>query len=343
MKLIFESICRLSSHLSIAALAAVSMLTVSPATGAEAANSNIRQNTGLGELHRPAPRRTGAAPTAGTTGSIGNPIQYWGGGLLTNPTVYIIWYGNWNSTDGSDTPAGQQIIRDFLNSLGGSPYFNINQSYSIPGKTNYVAGKTNYTPGKTITGKLTFGGEYTDLGSAGLTLSDASMVSIVNTALTKSTTNSVALPYNPSGVYLVLTSAANVNYSGFCSSFCGWHTADVTAGGKYVQFGFVGNTKKCLSSCAVQSTVSPNSNPGVDGMISVIAHELSEAATDPDVWSGWMDINGYENADKCAWTFGTTRQTSTGAFYNVTLGSRNYLIQRNLKVVSPTVNYCVLQ
>ena len=39
-------------------------------------------------------------------------------------------------------------------------------------------------------------------------------------------------------------------------------------------------------------------------MASIIAHELEEAATDPDL-NAWYDRRGDENADKCAWTFGT--------------------------------------
>jgi hypothetical protein len=74
--------------------------------------------------------------------------------------------------------------------------------------------------------------------------------------------------------------------------------------------------------------VSPNGNVGADGMASIIAHELEEAITDPKL-NAWFDSRGYENADKCAWTFGTTTQLPNGSYSNVTLGSRSYLIQRN--------------
>ena len=47
----------------------------------------------------------------------------------------------------------------------------------------------------------------------------------------------------------------------------------------------------------------PNGNAAADAMISVIAHELAEAATDP-LLNAWFDSAGYENADKCAWDFG---------------------------------------
>ena len=78
--------------------------------------------------------------------------------------------------------------------------------------------------------------------------------------------------------------------------------------------------------CAAQTT-SPNGNAGADGMASIIMHEAEEATTDPDL-NAWYDKSGAEDADKCAWTFGTTSTASNGSKYNITLGSRQYLIQQ---------------
>jgi len=65
-------------------------------------------------------------------------------------------------------------------------------------------------------------------------------------------------------------------------------------------------------------------------MASIIAHEMEEALTDPDL-NAWYDSGGAENADKCAWTFGSAQyQVANGSWANVHLGSRDYLIQRNL-------------
>ena len=86
-------------------------------------------------------------------------------------------------------------------------------------------------------------------------------------------------------------------------------------------------------------------------MVSVIAHELEETATDPDL-NAWYDSNGAENADKCAWTFGTTHTESNGSAYNMTLGARDYLVQQNwvnaqgggctLSYVNPSGDFIVL-
>src|SRR5689334_8635818 len=87
---------------------------------------------------------------------------------------------------------------------------------------------------------------------------------------------------------------------------------------------------KSGSSDAYQPTTGPNGNAGVDGMASVIAHDLEESTTDPDASSGWFDKQGAENADKCAWTFGQSSNLSkapNGAYYNMILNGRPFLIQ----------------
>jgi hypothetical protein len=312
----------LSLSLAVALLAFVALSAARLSNTAHAQQNERAQTEGTGApetiKHRANPHDLGDALTAGSTGTL-SAITYHGGDLISTPTAYVIWYGNWNQANNSDTPAGQQIVRDFLNTVGGSPYYNINTSYSVSGHT--------------ITGNVVNGSETTDAYSRGSRLRDSDILTVVNSAIT-----SGRLPYNSNGVYFVLTSSDVNESSGFCTKYCGWHTAATPSAG-HVRYSFVGNANRCLSSCAAQST-SPNGNAGVDGMISVIAHELEEANTDPDPRSGWVDSGGSENADKCAWTFGGAQfQTANGSWANMTLGSRNFLIQRNLKA---TDNKCYI-
>ena len=74
-------------------------------------------------------------------------------------------------------------------------------------------------------------------------------------------------------------------------------------------------------------------------MASIIAHELEEATSDPDL-NAWYDKRGSENADKCAWTFGTEYTTANGASANMNLGGMDYLIQQNW--VNAAGGYCAL-
>jgi hypothetical protein len=66
--------------------------------------------------------------------------------------------------------------------------------------------------------------------------------------------------------------------------------------------------------------------------VNTLAHEIEEANTDPDL-NAWYDRRGYENADKCAWTFGTTYTTANGAKANMSWGGKDWLVQRNWKNV----------
>jgi len=198
-------------------------------------------------------------------------ISYHGGPvILGTVNVYYIWYGNWSG----NTAVG--IRTDLANSIGGSPYFNINSGYYQSSTTKlYVANSVAY------------GGSTTDNYSSGKSLSDSAIRGVVSDAIT-----SARLPNDTNGVYFVLTSA------------------DVTA----------------------------TLRLGADGMASIISHELEESATDP-VFNGWYDSRGAENADKCAWTFGSTYTAANGATANMKLNtaksSRDWLIQQNWVNASP--------
>jgi Phosphate-induced protein 1 conserved region len=258
--------------------------------------------------HRVNPQANGS-PTAGSTGVLTPNITNHGGPVMNAPNVYLIWYGNWSQSNASDTPEGQQIVRDFLSGLSGSGYYQTNASY--PGVSGYFSVLK----------------EITDSYSQGSRLSDSKVQAIVSRAI-----SSHNLPSDAMGVYFVLTSSDVAESSGFCSKYCGWHTWG-TISGTEIKYSFVGNASRCPSACAAQP-VGPNGNAGVDGMVSVIAHELEETNTDPDL-NAWYDSKGAESADKCAWTFGSNQmKASNGAYYNMTLpgvtGSRNFLIQRQL-------------
>jgi hypothetical protein len=243
-----------------------------------------------------------------------NGISYHGGPLLNSTAganAYYIWYGNWSGNSAST------ILTDLANGIGGTPYFNINTTY-YDGSNVHVTNKVNYT------------GSTSDNYSQGTSFGDAGVQAIVSSAIT-----SGKLPKDTNAVYFVLTSADVNETSGFCTQYCGWHT-NATIGGADIKYSCVGNPDRCPSACEAQTT-SPNGNSGADGMASIIAHELEEAVTDPDL-NAWYDSRGYENADKCAWTFGTEYTASNGSKYNMTFGSHNWLIQQNW--VNASGGYC---
>jgi hypothetical protein len=254
----------------------------------------------------------GQAKPGGGARPSSNGIDYHGGPVMnTGVNAYVIWYGNWSGNTATT------ILPGLLNSIGGSSYYNIN--------TTYYDGLHRIVPNK-----VTLVAQTNDAYSQGSTnLSDTQIASIVSGAI-----NSGHLPNDSNGVYFVLTSV-DVTKSGFLTSYCGWHTHG-SLGGTDIKYAFIGNPGS-NSACSVQTSVSPNGNPGADAMASVIAHELEESATDPDL-NAWYDRRGYENADKCAWTFGTTYKVGNGSQANMSLGGRDFLIQRNW--VNASGGYC---
>jgi hypothetical protein len=240
---------------------------------------------------------------AGGSASTTSPILYHGGPVMLGTTnVYFIWYGNWTNN------TAVSLLSHLASNIGGSPYFNINTTYSN-GAGAHVSNSVRYVTSTT------------DNYSQTTSLSDAGVQNVVSSAIT-----SGRLPKDSNAVYFVLTSADVNETSGFCTQYCGWHTHS-TIGGADIKYAFVGNPDRCPSACEAQST-SPNGNPGADGMASILSHELEESVTDPDL-NAWFDRRGAENADKCAWTFGTVFAAANGSAYNVVLGGTQYLIQRN--------------
>jgi len=260
--------------------------------------------TGKGVGERASPERRLTPEQAAIAARVrGNGIVYHGGPLILGTTnIYYIWYGNWSGNSATT------ILTDLAQHLGGSPYFNINTTY-------YNASNTH------VSNSVAFLGSTNDAYSAGTALSDAQIQGVVSNAI-----NSGKLPKDTNAVYFVLTSADVNATSGFCTQYCGWH-GHASIAGSDIKYSFVGNPDRCPSACS-NGTTPPNGNVGADGMASIISHELEEAVTDPDL-NAWYDRRGEENADKCAWTFGTTYTTGNGGLANMKLGTRDYLIQRN--------------
>jgi len=241
------------------------------------------------------------------------PITYHGGPVLGNPTIYLIWYGNW-------TPNEQAIIENLASHIGGSPYADILTTYSD-------------FAGQAIPSSVTLGGSTEDNYSAGHSLADSSIRTVVETAIANK-----SLPYDASGIYFVLTAEDVDETSGLCTRFCGWHLNVQGTSGHFNE-AFIGNPARCGGACGSLGP-SPNNDPGVDGAASIFAHELMESITDP-FGTAWYDHNGEECADKCAYTYGATTVLPNGATANIQLGGLNYLIQQNWVNLGP--GRCAMQ
>ncbi|CAI7925637.1 unnamed protein product, partial [Closterium sp. NIES-53] len=219
-------------------------------------------------------------------------------GVLHRPIrVFVLWYGVFSD-------AQKQTLRTFVASL--SP--NTDTAVTVPLWWNI--NRLYYDmDGNHISQSVTWGGEVEDRAySKGKTLLKSDIEALLGSAI-----SSQQLPHDPRAVYFLLSDEFvdqkwhNTTMSPkFCTAFCGWHFfAWAENYGDYI-YSWVGKADLiCPSSCLPSdirsnASLAPTGNPGMDGLVSVFAHELAEAASSPFV-STWFDEEGDENADKCAW------------------------------------------
>jgi hypothetical protein len=262
--------------------------------------------------------RPGGVGGGGNTG-----IFYHGGPVLQPGTNVVAVY--WASSpiySGGPNPGstgnGSQdgsLVGFFLRNLGGSPYFNINHTYT-DGSGNLIANSVTYTG---------FWANNISVPSNGQSVSDGQMVAMLQSGFT-----SGALSYDASTLYAIFT-AGTVNLGGgFGTQYCAYHThGTVTIGGvsKTVLYAAMPYDYAYPTACS-NNTTSPNNDPGADAEVNTLAHETEETTTDM-LGNAWFDRRGYENADKCAWTWGTTYTTGNGGLANMNLGGKDFLVQRN--------------
>jgi hypothetical protein len=255
----------------------------------------------------------------------GTGISYHGGPVLQAGTKVAAVY--WASTPifnggpavgtaGSGGSDGS-LVGTFLRGLGGSPYFNINSTYT-DGSGRAIVNSVSYTQ---------YWANGTNAPSGTTSVSDAQMVSMLQAGF-----NSGALAYDASTVYAIFTSGKVNLGGGFGTQYCAYHThGTVTINGvsKTVLYAAMPYNYAYPSACTSGYAAANGSlDPGADYEVNTLAHEIEETTTDM-MGNAWFDTRGYENADKCAWTWGTTYTTAAGGKANMTIGGKDFLVQQN--------------
>jgi hypothetical protein len=266
-----------------------------------------------------------AAANAAGPGGGGAKIFYHGGPVLQAATnvVAVYWATSANSpiyTNGPASGTGSgandgSLVGYFLRNLGGSSYFNINSTYTDGAGAN-IANVVNYTG---------YWANNTNAPSGTTTISDAQMVAMLQSGFTGG-----QLSYNRNTLYAIFTSGRVNLGGGFGTQYCAYHThGNVTINGatQTVLYAAMPYDYAYPSGCT-NGTASPNSDPGADAEVNTLAHETEETTTD-EMANAWFDQRGYENADKCAWKWGTTYTTGNGGLANINVGGKDFLVQQN--------------
>lgn len=235
-------------------------------------------------------------------GGGGSPLMTAHGGtvLTSNKTMAIFW-GDW--TNPGDKVTG---IDSFFQGWGGS---------HMAGDSTEYAG----TNGRVTSSSTYLGHVFDTTAAPNKALSTTSAVA----EACKITNNNP----DPNGIYFIYTStgAGQVNY-------CAWHSWGTCSNGAQIQVAYMPNVDG-LAGCDPGAPASLGHSQGLNAVINVTSHELSEAITDPR-GAGWFDSSGNENGDKCAWAFNGIQTLSNGsqwylqgewsnAAYNAGTGSPN--------------------
>jgi hypothetical protein len=254
----------------------------------------------------------------------GTGIYYHGGPLLISATnVAAVYWANALIYTGGPTPGtfgsatqDNSLVGFFLRNLGGSPRFNINTTY-YDGTGAHVQNVVNYTQ--------TWANNQYQVPSNGQSVSDGNMVAMLQYGF-----NQGYLTYDPTTLYAIFTPGTVNLGGGFGTQYCAYHTyGTVTVNGaaRRVLYTAMPYDYAYPNACT-NGTASPNGDPGADAEVNTLTHEIEETTTDMYL-NAWYDRRGYENADKCAWTWGTTYRTANGGLANVKVGGKDFLVQQN--------------
>jgi hypothetical protein len=252
-------------------------------------------------------------------GGGGSSNLYYHGGVPGVETgrdlVYLVYWGSqWTSND----PSGEAAIQQsFFSGVGGSSWNNSVTQYCQSATTDLTgtyfcngAGTAAANP----SGPL-LGGVWYDNGSAAPTHPKQSQLAAEAVAAANHFGNTTAAD-NATVQYVINTATGN-NSSGFGTRFCAWHSSTSSS------YGTIAYTNMPYITDAGASCGANFNNLGATAGITIVGgHEFAETETDIFPNGGWLDANGAENGDKCAWI-----SSGQGAAANVNLSTGTFAVQ----------------
>ncbi|KAK7278382.1 hypothetical protein RJT34_23410 [Clitoria ternatea] len=280
-------------------------------------------------------------------------LKYHMGPVLSSPiNIYLIWYGKWAQPQ-------KLLIKDFLLSISSSNH----RAAPSPSVSDWWSTVSLYTDqtGANISRSVSIAAEYSDLRySHGTHLTRLSVQEVILNAV-----QSKPFPVDHrNGIYLVLT-AEDVTMEDFCRAVCGFHYFTFPSKVGYtLPYAWIGNSgKQCPEVCAYPFAVPgymggggpgrltpPNGDVGVDGMVSVIGHELAELSSNPlvNAWYAGEDPTApTEIGDLCEGLYGTgggggyigsVMKDREGRTFNLNgINGRKFLVQW---IWSPVLKAC---
>jgi hypothetical protein len=343
---------RLTRVALVAGVAAAVTATAVPAALASGSGSGSGSSSSSSSPVSSAPWRHGLVPTVEGAknyalglpgvGLLNTNLTYGGGvngvGVTTGaPKVYLVFWGSQWGTSGTNTkgdttftndPAGAApIVQEFFKGLGTN-----NEGWSKV-MTQYCEGISSGSStcpstaphvGYPTGGALA--GVWYDNGSAAP--SQATQTQLGQEAVNAAAHFGNTTAASNRNVQYAILSPTGTHPDGFntaTSNWCAWHdwTGDVSVNSPYGGIAFANDPYQLdMGSSCGQNFVNSGSAGNADGFTIVFGHEYSEVITDQFPAGGWTDVQGQENADKCAWI-----SSGTGASQNITLSTGSFPVQ----------------
>jgi serine protease len=226
----------------------------------------------------------------------------------------VLWGSQWNSNDPSNE---ESALASFFGNAGGSSW--------LASVTQYCQGVVSGTVfcnglGTPAGGGVSFSNSDASVwyDNASLAPSSPSQSQLAAEAIKAAQHfGNTASGSNNTAQYVVATATHN-SASGFGTQYCAWHSSTSSSYGNiaYTNLPYITDAG---ASCGAGF----NGLGGNAGITIVEGHEMAETITDQYPNGGWLDGQGAENGDKCAWI--TTG--NQGASASVSLNGTNFPVQ----------------
>jgi len=232
-------------------------------------------------------------------------------GVETTPKIYLVlWGSQWTNNDPSDEAT---ILENFYSGVGGSSWLNSVTQYCQGVATGTVFCNGAGTPAGNQS--VIYGGVWADNASAAPSRPSQSQLAAEAVSAAAHFGNTLA-GSNASVQYVIATATGN-NASGFGTRYCAWHSSTSSSSGNIAYTNLPYITDAGGSCGANFNGLGPHA-----GITIVGGHEMGETITDQFPSSGWLDSNGAENGDKCAWI-----TSGQGASADITLSTGTFAVQ----------------
>jgi hypothetical protein len=256
-------------------------------------------------------------PMAGTQAaspSANLPLQYQRGAVMTQPAIYVVFWGaQWKDNDALG--AADRLL-GFYEGLSSSS----NSWSDVLGQycAGVARGATTCPSGSASVGRPQgpphVWSDNARPSPARPTLSQLSAEArkaARHFGLTRETA---------ANAQIIVASAHGVRPERFMDRACAWHSSISSVALGPLAYTVLPYIPDADSKCGARSV--NGAEGALDGVTIVAAHEYAETLTDPYPNSGWLDADGAEIADKCAWI----ASGEPGGATNITLGGRQYAV-----------------